>query len=192
MCSTSWKSASSLIMSSPKALWHLSPHMFLMSYCRTWPKSILCLTFWQIYSLLPLCPELNSHSTFPVWMSNSLFWPQPKVQPAGLGSQWSLIGQVHSCVTDRKPADWWRQYLLTIALIKAEWWHFVKSCHSGVSLLTPQSCWSELQLGHTSVIHSLYYWSGKLHPSLFPFALSFFIHYPKPSFILQNFFHNSL
>lgn len=86
---------------------------------------------WQIYHLVPLCSELKAHSTFPVWMSNSLVWQQPRAQPARLEPWWSLIGPVQSCVTDRKPADWGRRYLRIVALIKASRRRFVNSRRSG-------------------------------------------------------------
>lgn len=86
---------------------------------------------WQIYHLVPLHSELKAHSTFPVWMSNSLVWQQPKAQPARLEPRRSLIGPVQSCVTDRKPADWGRRYLWIVALIKALRRRFVNSRRSG-------------------------------------------------------------
>lgn len=64
-------------------------------------------------------------------MSNSLVWQQPKAQPTRLEPRRSLIGQVQSCVTDRKPADWGRRYLRIVALIKASRRRFVNSRRSG-------------------------------------------------------------
>lgn len=64
-------------------------------------------------------------------MSDSLVWQPPKTQPACLEPRWNLIGEVQSFVTDRRPADWRRQYLWIVALIKVSHRRFVNSHCSG-------------------------------------------------------------
>lgn len=108
---------------------------------------------WQIYHLLLPSSELKTHSTFPVSMSDSLVWPQPKAQPTCLQPLWGLIGRVQSCVTDRKPADLGRQYLRIFALIKASWQCFVNSRRLGSPHSTLWPRWPELQLEHIFLIY---------------------------------------
>lgn len=79
-------------------------------------------------------------------MSNSLVWQQPRAQPARLEPGRSLIGQVQSCVTDRKPADWGRRYLRIVALIKALRRRFVNSRRSG----SPHQCPGPAGLNYSS------------------------------------------